>query len=159
MKYIKALLRKFDSFGVSYSFKYKSEDKYTTSFGGIITILFIVVSLVIGIYSFIPFYNKKNFSTVYYILKLADTEQVFFEKSKVAFSIGLNCWTGSDGTKADDLFDVLHKYIYWDYQNNDWVRKIDFMGTHQCTHSDFFNDYNKSFDESNVYNYQCLDDL
>ena len=67
MKYIKALLRKFDSFGVSYSFKYKSEDKYTTSFGGIITILFIVVSLVIGIYSFIPFYNKKNFSTVYYI--------------------------------------------------------------------------------------------
>ena len=33
------------------------------------------------------------------------------------------------------------------------------MGTHQCTHEDFFNDYNKSFDESSVYNYQCLDDF
>ena len=159
MKHIKSLLEKFDSFGVSFSFRYKSEDKYTSSFGGIITILFIVVTLVIGIYSFIPFYNKKNFSTVYYILKLADTEQVYFEKSKVAFSIGLNCWTGYDGTKADDLFDVYHKYIYWDYQNNEWVRRIDVMGTHQCTHDDFFNDYNKSFDESSINNYQCLDDL
>ena len=159
MKSLKEFLRKFDSFGVSYSFKYKSKDKYTTSFGGIITILFVVVALIIGIYSFIPFYNKKNFSTIYYVLKLADTEQIYFKKSKVAFSIGLNCNNGSDGTKADDLFDVYHKYIYWEYHNNDWNSTTELMGTHQCTHEDFFNDYNKSFDESSVYNYQCLDDF
>ena len=32
-------------------------------------------------------------------------------------------------------------------------------GTHQCTYADFYNGFNKSFDESNVYKYQCLDDL
>ena len=77
----------------------------------------------------------------------------------MAFSIGLNCWTGSDGTKGEDLFDVFYKYIYWDFQDGEWVRKIDNVGTHQCTYTDFYNEFNKSFDESSVYNYKCLDDL
>ena len=102
MKAINEFLRKFDSFGVSLTFKYKSQEKYTTGIGGIVTLLFVVLALVIGIYNFIPFYNKKNFTTIYYTLKLAETERVFFDKSKVAFSIGLNCWIAYDGTKEED---------------------------------------------------------
>ena len=152
-------LRLLDCFGVPYTFKYKAKEKYTTSLGGIITILFIAISLFLAIYNFIPFYNKKNFTTIYYILKLPETEQVFFDKSKMAFSIGLNCWTGSDGTKANDLFDVYYKYIYWDVQNGEYKRKIENIKTHQCTYSDFFNSFNKQFEDSKVFNYQCLDDL
>ena len=159
MKSLSDFLRKFDLFGVSFTFKYKSKEKYTTGLGGIITILFIILIIFIGIYNFIPFYNKKNFTTIYYTLKLAKTERVFFDKSKVAFSIGLNCWIGYDGTKAEDLFDVLHKYIYWDIQDGEWVRKIDLMENHPCTHADFYNDFNKSFDESSLSNYYCLNDL
>ena len=109
MKRLKEYIRKLDSFGVSYNFKYKSKEKYTTSFGGIVTLLFIGLALFIGIYNFIPFYNKKNFTTLYYVLKLAETEQIDFSKSRVSFSIGLNCWTGYDGTKAEDLFNMLKK--------------------------------------------------
>ena len=159
MKSLRDFLRKFDLFGVSFTFKYKSKEKYTTGLGGIITILFIILFIFIGIYNFIPFYNKKNFTTIYYTLKLAETERVFFDKSKVAFSIGLNCWIGYDGTKAEDLFDVLHKYIYWDIQDGEWVRKFDLMENHPCTHADFYNDFNKSFDESSLSDFYCLNDL
>ena len=159
MKAISEFFRKFDSFGVPLTFKYKSKEKYTTGIGGIFTLIFVAIAIFLGVYNFIPFYNKKNFTTIYYVLKLAETEQIYFDKSKVAFSIGLNCWTGSDGTKADDLFDVFYKYIYWDFQDGEWVRKTDDLGTHHCTYNDFYNDFNKSFDESGVYKYKCLDDL
>ena len=77
----------------------------------------------------------------------------------MAFSIGLNCWIGNDGTKADDLFDVIHKYIYWDVQEGEYVRRIEEIETHTCTYADFYNDFNKTFDDSKIYSYQCLDDL
>ena len=159
MKRLKEYIRKLDSFGVSYNFKYKSKEKYTTSFGGIVTLIFIGLALFIGIYNFIPFYNKKNFTTLYYVLKLAETEQIDFSKSRVSFSIGLNCRTGSDGTKAEDLFNIKFKYNYWDIQDGEYVRKIDFIETHPCTYADFYNDFNKTFDDSKIYKYQCLDDL
>ena len=142
MKAVNEFFRKFDSFGVPLTFKYKSKEKYTTAIGGIFTLIFVALAIFLGVYNFIPFYNKKNFTTIYYLLKLAETEQIYFDKSKVAFSIGLNCWTGSDGTKADDLFDVLYKYNYWDIQDGEWVKKIENMGTHQCTYTDFYNDFN-----------------
>jgi len=159
MESINEFIRSLDCFGVSYTFKYKSKERYTTPLGGIITLLFIALCIAEGIYNFIPFYNRKNFTTIYYILKLAQTEKIFFDKSKMAFSIGLNCWTGNDGTKAEDLFDVKYKYIYWDVQDGEYVRKTDYLGAHPCTYADFFNSFNKSFDDSKVYSYQCLDDL
>ena len=159
MEAIFEFLRLLDCFGVPYTFKYKSKEKYTSSLGGIVTILFVALSLFLGIYNFIPFYNKKNFTTIYYTLKLASTEQIFFDKSKMAFSIGLNCWTGSDGTNADDLFDVNYKYVIWAVENGEYKRKTKYLKTHICTYDDFFNSFNKQFDESKVYSYQCLDDL
>ena len=159
MSSLRELLKKLDFFGVSFSFKYHEKEKFTTSLGGIISIIFITICLAFATYNFIPFYNRKNFTTIYYTLKLPETEQVFFDKSKMSFSIGLNCWTGKDGTKAGDLFEVLFKYIYWDVQNGEYVRRIDPIETHSCTHADFFNDFNKSFDDSKIYKYQCLDDL
>ena len=159
MKTLNDFLRKFDSFGVSLTFKYKSKEKYTTGLGGIVTLLFIALTIFIGIYNFIPFYHKKNFTTIYYTLKLDETEQIFFQKSKVSFSIGLNCWIGNDGTRAEDLFDVLYKYIYWDIEDGEWNRKIDTLQKHPCTHADFYKEFNKSFDDSDVSNYYCLDDL
>ena len=77
----------------------------------------------------------------------------------MAFSIGLNCWTGYDGTKAESLLDVQYKYIYWDVQGGEYVRKTEVIQTHPCTYADFYNDFNKSFDDSKVDSYQCLNDL
>ena len=70
MKKIKSILKNFDAFGVSFSFRYKGHDKYQTSLSGLFVIGFIGVSLWIGIYYFIPFITRKNFTTVYYTINL-----------------------------------------------------------------------------------------
>ena len=113
MKSVKSFLRKIDVFGVPFGFKYREKEKYTTAFGGLFIVIFICAALFMGIYYFIPFYNRKNYTTVYYTLTMAQTEKVNFGESETAFAIGLNCWTGSDGTVADDLLRIDHKYIYY----------------------------------------------
>lgn len=76
MKATKSILKKFDMFGVPFSFRYKSKDKYYTSLGGIFFLLFCVVSLAIGIYYFIPFIYRKNYSLVYYSMTLVQQKEL-----------------------------------------------------------------------------------
>ena len=157
MKSIKSFLRKLDVFGVPYAFKYRDKEKYTTALGGLFVVLFIAAALFMGIYYFIPFYNRKNYTTVYYTLTMAKTEVVNFGVSETAFAIGLNCWTGNDGTVASDLFRIDHKYIYYKLEE-EYKKNTDMISTHQCTKADFYNRYAETFDGSSIYNYQCMDD-
>ena len=60
MKSIKSFLRSIDFFAVPLSFRYKGRNYYATSLGGLFIILLVIVVLVIGIYYFIPFVNRKN---------------------------------------------------------------------------------------------------
>ena len=158
MESIKSFLSKIDIFGVPYSFKYKSEDKYTTPLGGLIVLLFVSAALILGIYYFIPFYNRKNFTTVYFTLTTPQANRINFAETKTALAFGLNCWTGNDGTTADQLFKIDFKYIYWRYVDSDYKRIISTLGTHPCTKQDFHNEFNETFDSSQIYKYQCLDD-
>ena len=157
MKSIKKLLRKVDVFGVPYNFKYESHEKYTTALGGLAVILFFVVALFFGIYYFIPFYNRKNYTTVYFTLTTSHTEQVSFFQSETAFAIGLNCWTASDGTVGDDLFRIEHKFIHYKLEK-EYKKNTNILDTHKCTKADFYNKHNETFDGSYIYNYQCLND-
>ena len=43
MKAIRKILKKCDVFGVSFSLRYKSEEKYSTSLGGLIFIIFLLI--------------------------------------------------------------------------------------------------------------------
>ena len=157
MKTIKKLLKKIDFFGVPYMFKYKKKERYTTAFSGLFVLLFIIAASFVAIYYFIPFYNRENYTTVFYTLTMSHTEQISFSESKTAFAIGLNCWTGSDGTKADQLFTLDYKYI--SFQSADKSKKLlENVKTHPCTKADFYNQYDETFDGSQIYNYQCLDD-
>ena len=139
MKSLKSFLRRIDVFGVSYTFKYKEREKYTTALGGLFVLLFIAAAAFMGIYYFIPFYNRKNFTTVYYTLTMSHTEQINFYRSQTAFALGLNCWTDEkDGTTADKLFRIDFKYIYYKLENNNYNKIINIMDVHLCTTADFF---------------------
>ena len=157
MKTIKHILRRIDVFGVPYNFKYDRHEKYTSAFGGLVVILFIAAALFMGIYYFIPFFNRKNYTTVYFTLTMSHTEQVNFRQSDTGFAIGLNCWTGSDGTVADDLFRIDHKFIYYKLEKT-YKKNTNMLKTHKCTKADFYNKFDETFDGSYIYNYQCLDD-
>ena len=87
MKSIKGFLRQIDVFSVPLSFRYKGRVYYSTSLGGLFIILFIIVILVVGIYYFIPFMERKNFTVVYYTMNLSKTEQIKFKESKACLRL------------------------------------------------------------------------
>ena len=158
MESIKSFLRKIDPFGVPFSFKYKLKQNYTTSTGGLFLLLFIGLALIVFVYYFIPFYHRENITAVYYTLILPYAERINFAESNSTVSFGFNCWTGNDGTTADQLLKVDFQYHYWYYEGDEYKRKISTLGSHFCTKQDFYNQFNETFDESQIYNYQCLDD-
>ena len=158
MESIKSFLRKIDPFGVSFSFKYKSKQNYTTSTGGLFLLIFIVLTLIAFVYYFIPFYQRKNITTVYYTLIMPNAERISFAESKTAMAFGFNCWTGNDGTTADQLLNVDFLYHHWKLENNEYKRTITTLGSHFCTKEDFYNQFNETFEGSKIYNYQCFDD-
>ena len=158
MESVKSFLSRIDPFGVPFSFKFKSKESYTTPTGGLFLILFLALTLIVFVYNFIPFYRRGNLTAVYYTLIVPKAERINFVESKSTLSFGLNCWTGTDGTTADQLFKVVFTYHYWSYVDNEYKRKITTLGSHFCTKQDFYNQFNETFDESKIYNYQCLDD-
>ena len=85
MKCIRGFLQKIDVFGVPYSFKHNKNEKYNTSLGGFIFFVFIILVLIVGIYYFIPFYNRKNFSLIYYSMNMPVTDTIKLSESKANF--------------------------------------------------------------------------
>ena len=159
MEFIKSFLRKIDVFGVPYSFKYKSEEKYTTSTGGFVLLLFLILSVYMIAYYLNPFLERKNYTSVYYTLKMSNADEINFDESKTGMAYGFNCWTGNDGTTPDQLFKIDFKYIHWKLdEQNEYQKTLSYLGSHPCTKQDFYNDFNETFEASSIYNYQCLDD-
>ena len=89
-KMIESIFKKIDIFGVSFSFKYKSDDKYSTVVGGIVTLFFVTISIIYSVINCRPFFQRKNFTLFYYTTNLEETESVKL-KSSTSFAIGLDC--------------------------------------------------------------------
>ena len=53
-------IKAFDIFGITYSFKYKDKEKYQTIPGGSTALSFLTTVLIVVIYYFIPFSNRKT---------------------------------------------------------------------------------------------------
>ena len=159
MQKLKYTLRKVDIFGVPFSFKYKDEGSFTTPLGGVIFLIYCIICLIVGIYYFIPFYNRQIFTIIYYSMNMDDTEQIKLAESKAAFAIGLNCGIDEDGTKAEDLLKLEAKfYTQTKTREGKTIKTGGGISTHNCNYADFYNSYNKSLDLISINNYQCLDD-
>ena len=160
MKLIKDFLRKIDVFGVTYSFRYKSKEKYSTSLGGLFVFLFSILACYMGIYYFIPFYKRKNFTIVYYTMNLPYTETIKLKESKAAFAIGLDCEEKRDiGIRKNDVFELEINYIlYVKELDGSYHKEKTLLSHHPCVYSDFYNKYNDSMDYLDLKIYRCLDD-
>jgi len=156
MKKIKNFLRKIDLFGAPFNFKYKKHEKYSSSLGGLIIVLFTILTLTFGIYYLIPFLNRKNLSIIYYTMNLPKTEQIKLQDSKAVFAIGLDC--DSNGRfKADDVFNLESRYvIYTKNTEGGYDKDKQLLPSHYCKYKDFYNKYNTSFDYLRLKGYQCL---
>ena len=158
IKKVKQILKKFDFFAVPFSFRYQKEYKYATSLGGFFFIAFCVVVVSIMIYYFIPFFNRKNFSIVYYSMNLSSTEQIKLKDSKTTFAFGLDCDVDKDGTKVEDLLTLQIQYLIYKKDIEGKKTKIyENLNTHPCNYADFYNSYNETLDILNLNKFQCLD--
>ena len=156
MNLIKSFLTTIDTFGVPYLFKYKSKENYKTTYGGIVMLLFLILALVFGIYSFIPYLNKKNFNIVYYTMFLPHAESINLRQSKSAFSIGLECEDYIE-IRAQDIFTVEAKFVNLTHRPGFYFKNETIINTHPCTKNDFYNEHDESFDYLSLKDYQCLD--
>ena len=112
MRPIKKLLTKIDLFGVTYNFKYKSKEKYQTSLGGFFILIFVILVCFMGIYYFIPFINRKNYTIVYYAMNLAVTEEINLFYSESNFAVGLSCESNKNEYRViTDLLNLEGKYV------------------------------------------------
>lgn len=158
MKSIGDFLSMIDIFGITYSFRYKNKERFQTALGGFIVILFIVLALGMGIYYFIPFINRKNYTIVYYTMNLAQTEEVSLFASESNVAIGLICENNKKEKRSiHELLNLNSRYIEYvksrdgTYQKNPHDSKI-----HSCTYDDFYNKYDAQFDYLNLQDYVCI---
>ena len=160
MKSIRKFLKTIDVFGVPFLFLYKNKSKYSTSLGGLTFIIFCIFAIFVTIYTFIPFFKKKNYSIVYYSLAMAETDKIYLKESKTAIGFGFDCpFDKNMGFQAEDLFDLQLRFIVnIKDQEGNVGKQSKILSTHTCNYSDFYNSYNYSLDLINIENYQCLDD-
>jgi len=159
MKKIKQFLKNFDIFGVPISFRYKKRNKYLSSLGGLCFIIYIALVLFFGIYFFIPFYNRKNFSFVYYTMDLTKAEQVKLNNSETIFATGLDCITYNDFnvSNIEDILKLEVNYVINRKDRNGVTYKSrERVSTHSCSFEDFPNQFSESLDLINIERFQCL---
>ena len=89
MKKFKYFLRKIDLFGAPFNFKYKKSEKNSTPLGGLIILIFIILSLTFGIYYLIPFINRENLSIIYYTMNLQKPNKFVFRIPKLFLQFDL----------------------------------------------------------------------
>ena len=159
MRPIKKLLTKIDLFGVTYNFKYKSKEKYQTSFGGFFILIFVILVCFMGIYYFIPFINRKNYTIVYYAMNLAVTEEINLFYSESNFAVGLSCESNKNEYRViTDLLNLEGKYVtYFKNRDGTFKKNSKKLDMHQCTYDDFYNKYDKQMDYLGVQKFECVE--
>ena len=159
MRSMKSFLRKIDIFGVYYNFRYKNREKYQTSLGGFFILLFVILVCVMGIYYFIPFMDRKNYTIVYYTMNLAATEEVSLFASESNFAVGLNCEFNKDEKQIiTDLLDLKGRYIsYVKKRDSSYVKYPTQLNLHKCTYEDFYNKFDKQIDYLGATQFECVE--
>ena len=158
---VKKFLKKIDRFGVTFSFKYENEEKYSSLIGSLVCLCFYLIVLYVFIKNFIPYKNKENFNLQFYSINLKQTEKIKFELP-TAFSFGIDCGSNETTNKiAKDLFDLKVQYVnrtrddkgnYKPYYNSSKYT----ISTHPCEYEDYPIDHKSSFDYLQIKNFQCL---
>ena len=154
MKMIKRILRMSDFFGESFTFRYKDEDKLSSILGGIICIVFLIITIVYFFYNLIPFAKKENFSLQYYTMNLNNSKGVKLSESPTAFAFGFS----EENLKKNEpyhIFDLLNLKVEFSVKIKNEKNTTDIV-THKCKIEDFHNLNVKTFYDSKIEDFNCL---
>ena len=150
---IKRVIRWFDFFGESFTFRYKDEDKHSTLLGGIICIMFFTIFISYFIYNFIPFIKRENFTLQYYTMNLNNTEHMLLAEPPTAFAFGLMDDNNDTNNNILDLFVLNIKYVECPkgkQKNKSPINK------NYCDKTNFHNLHQKLYDNLKIDNFNCI---
>ena len=158
MNAIKKFLTMIDIFGINFTFRYKNKERYQTTIGGLIVLLYCIAVVVMVIYYFIPFINRKNYTVVYYTMNLAKTEEVSLFSGGSNFAVGFQCENNkAEKASINDLLNLELKYIYYIKEmNGSYHKDPKVLETHKCTYADFDESFRSQFDYLNLGHQICV---
>ena len=77
---LKKFFKRFDYFGVEFNFHYKSKDKYHSLTGGIAFLIYLIISIVYILFSFVSFIKRENLSVIYYDILTDEAKTINFKQ-------------------------------------------------------------------------------
>ena len=91
-------------------------------------------------------------------MNIPQTESIRLKDSQAAFAVGLDC----ENKTAQDPYEIFNlelKYVlYTKDMNGNYNKDKHSISSHDCSYSDFYNNYDTAFDYLGIKNYKCLDD-
>ena len=144
-KYFKNIIKFCDFFGTFITFRIKDEIEYKSLIGGLISIIVFTLGTLYTIYVAIPFITRQNIDFIF-SYKIVES-QPFINLTDVKFNLAFGIQYQDNAISAISAFD---KYFNYSIKLNEWIgidniKEFSF-GLKNCTHSDFYNLVNDSFD-------------
>jgi hypothetical protein len=97
-KKIKSLIKKCDYFGIQFTFHYKTKEKYHTFTGGIVFIIFIMISISFIFINLVSLLKRENMTIISYKMQTQRTYPINFNNYSLIHSFGIRC-SGKDSGK------------------------------------------------------------
>ena len=147
-------IKQFDYFGVQFFFHYKDYKKYQSLIGGVSFIIYILIGMIYISINLNGFINRKNYNIIFYDKQIDKTHQIQFSNYSSIFSYGVEC----DDITDSEIFDYISlelNYVIINKTDRIFLKTKYPISSELCTKSDFFNQFNSSFDNNNLANYYC----
>ena len=152
---LKKFFKNFDYFGVEFNFHYKSKDKYHSLTGGIAFLIYLIISIVYILFSFVSFIKRENLSVIYYDILTDEAKTINFKQYSLSFAYGFSC-TGYTTETLDEYFYIVASHLKRENINGTIKKTQQRIENNYCNESDFYNILNSSFKSLKLSNYFCI---
>ena len=156
-KKIKSLIKKCDYFGIQFNFHYKTKEKYRTFTGGLVFLFFLMISFTFVLINLISLLKKEFMTIISYKMQTHSTSPINFNNYSITHSFGIRC-SGKDSGKEYDYFNIIANHVTLTKKNNIVNYDKKELNYSFCSKKDFYNKFNKSFDDNSLNNLFCLND-
>ncbi len=157
LKKIKNFLKKIDYFGVQFNFQYESNDKYHTILGGIVFLIFMIISFIYISVALINLLLRKNISIIYYKMQIPTTDAINFDNYTLTNAFSVVC-SGKDNGKESNYFTILTNKVSLTQYNGEVVKEKTKINYSFCQNSHFYNKFNKSVELYGLNKRYCFTD-
>ena len=153
----KNLLKKADYFGVEFNFEYESKDKYHTKTGGIVFLIFMLISLIYTLITFVNLIQRKYLTVVYYKMQIPSTDSINFDNYTLTNAFSIVC-SGKNSNNFSDFFTIETNKVSLTQYNGEVQREKIQLNYSYCKNSHFYNKFNESVELYGLNTRYCFDD-